>query len=96
MLPSDSTLVDQSQVFQRFSAHGVVVSMHCGQAQDPLESTNQAAAQPEIVKRLQAELAKHTADRYTGGLDKAKTKDHDLYCAWIAKVGWVQPFDPLV
>ena len=66
-----------------------------GQAEDPLESTNEASAHPEIVARLQQELSRYIANRYTGGLDKAKTKDHAKYCAWIAKVGWVQPYDPL-
>ena len=65
------------------------------QANDPLETTNEAAAHPEIVDRLQQELAHYTSKRYTGGLDKAKTKDHTKYCTWIAKAGWVQPYDPL-
>lgn len=65
------------------------------QAKDPLESTNEAAAHPDVVAKLQQELAHYTANRYTGGLDRAKTKDHATYCSWIAKAGWVQPFDPL-
>ena len=70
----------------------LLTSYGCAQAKDPLESTNQAAAHPEIVKQLQAELAKYTADRYTGGLDKAKT-DQEGYCKWITRAGWVQPFE---
>ena len=46
------------------------------------------------MARLLAEVEKYTASKYTGGLDRAKTKE-GAYCAWIAKVGWVQPFDPL-
>ena len=61
---------------------------------DPLEKTNQAATQPAVVARLVAQLEAYTAKEYTGGLDKAQTKE-DTYCKWIAKVGWVQPFDPL-
>ena len=59
---------------------------------DPLEKTNQAAAQPAVVARLMAQLEAYTANAYTGGLDQAKT-DQEGYCKWITRAGWVQPFE---
>ena len=77
-------------------ARAFIHERYCdAQAKDPLESTNEAPTNPEIVARLQQELARYTAKRYTRGLDKARTKDHATYCTWIEKVGWVQPYDPL-
>ena len=46
------------------------------------------------MAKLLTEVDKYTVSKYAGGLDRAKTKE-DAYCARIAKVGLVQPFDPL-
>ena len=59
---------------------------------DPTEEHEIAAANPDVVKRLQTELAAYVAGRYTGGLDVATTSE-DAYCKLIKEIKWVQPYD---
>ena len=62
--------------------------------EDPLEKNETAEQLPNIVAQLRAELKAYVATRYTGDLDVAQTSQDD-YCAWIKRVKWVQPYDPL-
>jgi hypothetical protein len=60
--------------------------------EDETEHNEQAAKQPDVVKRLQKEYAAYVAHRYTGTLDVARTSEED-YCAFIKETRWVQPYE---
>ena len=60
---------------------------------DPTERTDLAASRPAVVARLRRELDAYVANRWRGQLDTAAGWSEERYCAWIQRVGWVQPFE---
>ena len=59
----------------------------------PTEHQDLAASRPAVVARLRKELDAYVANRWTGHLDTAAGWTEERYCAWIERVGWVQPFE---
>ena len=64
---------------------------------DPTEHVSglaTAAANPDIVQRLNKTLYDYVAHRYTGGLDVAKTSE-EVYCEFVKRERWLRPYDDL-
>ena len=59
---------------------------------DPEERTDLSTKHPDIVADIQNRLKEYVENKYTGGLDKAKTSQND-YCEFIKEKRWVQPYE---
>ena len=93
MLPREACLGESPEFFDSVQGIPEGEAYQAMQVRaDPLERANLAASEPAVVAQLLVALEAYTANAYTGGLDKAKSNE-DAYCEWIAKAGWVQPFE---